>query len=179
MASVKRKTVESVDQYLNRFRLLKARCFTQVSMHELVEIAAGSLDYYIKKKLDTQYLMDMAQLADIVRQIERLKVEKTKTGRYHKKEKVSYVAVDEYSYDDEELVNESEVNVAELKPGPPYTCKLLKPSNEKSPIETKKTDKYVAKTYTFDVSKCDEIFDLLVKYGQIIIPQGLKDPSLE
>lgn len=66
--------------------------------------------------------------------------------------------------------------MAELKPEPPYTCKLLKPSNEKSRIEAEKTDKYVAKTYIFDVSKCDEIFDLLVKDGQIIIPQGLRDP---
>lgn len=30
-----------------------------------------------------------------------------------------------------------------------------------------------------DVFKCDEIFDLLVKDGQIIIPQGLKDPPLK
>lgn len=56
LASVKRKTSESVDQYLNRFRLLKARCFTQVPEHELVEMAAGGLDYSIRKKLDTQYL---------------------------------------------------------------------------------------------------------------------------
>lgn len=83
---------------------------------------------------------------------------------------MSYVAVDEYSYDDEEIIDESEVNVVELKPGPPYTCKLLEPSNWKSLVETEKIDKYVAKTYTFDVSKCDEIFDLLVKDGQIIIP---------
>lgn len=89
----------------------------------------------MKKKLDTQYLRDMAQLADRVRQIKRLKAEKTKAGRYHKKEKVSYIAVDEYSFDDEELVDESEINKAEFKPGPPYTCKLLKPSNGKSPIE--------------------------------------------
>lgn len=171
LANVKRKTVASVDQYLNRFKLLKARCFTQVPKHELVEIAAGGLDYSIRKKLDTQYLRDMAQLADRVRQIERLKAEKIKTGKYHKKDKMSYVAADEYSSDDEEIVNESEFNMVELKPGPPYTCKLLKPSNKKSLVETEKTDKYVAKTYTFDVSKCDEIFYLLVKDGQIIIPQ--------
>ena len=67
LASVKRKVSESVDQYLNRFRLLKARCFTQVPEHELVEMAAGGLDYSIRKKLDTQYLRDMAQLADRVR----------------------------------------------------------------------------------------------------------------
>ena len=62
LASVRRKTSESIDDYLNRFRLLKARCFTQVPKHELVEIAVGGLDYSIRKKLDTQYLRDMAQL---------------------------------------------------------------------------------------------------------------------
>ncbi|WJX56991.1 hypothetical protein P8452_42594 [Trifolium repens] len=67
LASVRRKTPESVDDYLNRFRLLKARCFTQVPEHELVEMAAGGLDYSIRKKLDTQHLRDMAQLAVRVR----------------------------------------------------------------------------------------------------------------
>jgi hypothetical protein len=69
LACFPRKMVESIDDYLNRFRL-KARCFTQVHEHELVEMAAGALDYYIRKKLDTQYLRDMAQLAYRVRQVE-------------------------------------------------------------------------------------------------------------
>lgn len=50
----------------------------------------------------------------------------------------------------------------ELKPGPPYECKLLKPSNKKNHVEPNKNDKFVAKTYTFDITKCDKIFDLLV-----------------
>ena len=49
LVSIKRKTAESVDQYLNKFRLLKARCFTQVPEHELVEIVTGGLDYSIRK----------------------------------------------------------------------------------------------------------------------------------
>jgi len=53
LASVQRKTTESIDDYLNRLRLLKARCFTQVLEHESVEMAAGGLDYSIRKKLDT------------------------------------------------------------------------------------------------------------------------------
>lgn len=73
LASVKQKVVESIDQYLNRFRLLKARCFTTVPKYELVEMAVGGLDYSIRKKMDTHYLRDMAQLADRVRRIERLK----------------------------------------------------------------------------------------------------------
>jgi len=71
LASVRRRTTESVDDYLNIFILLKARCFTQVPAHDLVEMAASSLDYYIRKKLDTQYLRDMAQLADRVQQVEK------------------------------------------------------------------------------------------------------------
>ncbi|XP_050896651.1 uncharacterized protein LOC127103431 [Lathyrus oleraceus] len=179
LARIKRKVDESVDQYLNKFRLLKARCFTQVPEHELVEMVVGGLDYSIRKKMDTQYLRDMAQLADRVRRIERLKAEKSKVGRYHKKEKVSYIAVEGGSSDDEDIIDKSEVNMEELKPEPSYACKVLKPSNGKNPLGAERTDKYVAKTYTFDVSKCDEIFDLLVKDGQIIVPQGLKDPPLE
>lgn len=51
LANVKQKTFESVDQYLNKFRLLKAKCFTQVHEHKLVEIAVGGLDYSIRKKV--------------------------------------------------------------------------------------------------------------------------------
>ena len=59
LASVKRNHTESIDDYLNRFRLLKTRCFTQVLEQELVETAAGGLYYSIRKKLDTQDLRDM------------------------------------------------------------------------------------------------------------------------
>jgi len=69
LASVKRKTIEFIDDYLNRFRLLKARCFTHVPEHELVKMVVVGLDYSIRKKLDTQHLRDMAQLTDRVRQI--------------------------------------------------------------------------------------------------------------
>ncbi|WJX88906.1 hypothetical protein P8452_70946 [Trifolium repens] len=181
LASVRHKTPESVDDYLNRFCLLKARCFTQVPEHELVEMAAGGLDYSIRKKLDTQHLRYMAQLADRVRRVERLKAEKARNSKYHKKEKVAYVEThdsdQEYdiSYED---VEQGEIDLAELKPGPPYICKLLKPSNGKNPVEPK-NDKYVSKTYTFDITKCDEIFDLLVTDGQIVVPKGVKIPPLD
>jgi hypothetical protein len=45
----------------------------------------------------------------------------------------------------------------------------LKLSNGKKPVEPK-SDKYVSKSYTFDITKCDEIFDLLVTDGQIAVP---------
>jgi len=63
LTSIRRRMHDSIDDYLNRFRLLKATCFTVVPEHELVKMAASGLDYSIRKKLDTQYLRDMAQLA--------------------------------------------------------------------------------------------------------------------
>jgi hypothetical protein len=85
LASVKRNHTEYIDDYLNRFRLLNARCFTQVPEHELVEMAVGGLDYSIRKKLDIQQLRDMAQLTNRVRHVERLRVEKARTKKYHKR----------------------------------------------------------------------------------------------
>lgn len=63
-----------------------------------------------------------------------------------------------------EYVEENGVNVVELMLGLPYTCNLLKLSNGKNPIEPK-NENFVARTYTFDVTRSDEIFDLLVPDG--------------
>ncbi|XP_050902315.1 uncharacterized protein LOC127112536 [Lathyrus oleraceus] len=182
LASIKRKFTELIDDYLNRFRLLKSRCFTVVPEHELVEMAAGGLDYSIRKKLDTQYLRDMAQLADMVRHVERSKFEKARANKNYKKERVAYIEVeDEESKisNDPYGLEEFEVDLAELKEAPPYACKLLTPSNGRNPVETEKNDRFPKKTYTFDVTKCDEIFDLLVKDGQMIVPPNTKIPPLE
>jgi hypothetical protein len=137
--SVRRRKTESIDDYLNRFRLLKARCFTQVPEHELVKMAIGGLDYSVRKKLDTQHLRDMAQLTDRVRRVERLRGEKVRTHKY-KREKVAYIDTNESDQEFDiafEDVEDGEVNVAELKPRPPYTCKLLRPSDGKNHVEAK------------------------------------------
>jgi hypothetical protein len=46
-------------------------------------------------------------------------------------------------------------------------------------ILSKYNDRYTPKTYTFDVTKCDEIFYLLVADGQVAVPNGLKISQLE
>lgn len=60
LVGVRQKVAETIDNYLNRFRIMKSRCFPQVPEHELVKLATGGLDYSIRKKLDTCYLRDMA-----------------------------------------------------------------------------------------------------------------------
>src|ERR1044072_6146987 len=63
LSNIKRRFVESIDDYLNRFRSLKVRCFTQVLEHELVQMAAGGLDYCIRKKIGPNIVKSMSQLA--------------------------------------------------------------------------------------------------------------------
>lgn len=123
----------------------------------------------------------MVHLADRVQQVERLKAEKARTTNLRKKE-IAYVEVVniENLFDSEyEYVEENEVNMDKLKPVPPYTCKLLKPSNGKNLVEPKNEKIIVARTYTFNVTKCGNMFDLLVAGGQIIVPKGTKFPLLE
>jgi len=55
---------------------------------------------------------------------------------------------------------------------------LLRPSDGNNPIESS-NERYVPKTYTFDVTKCDEIYDLLATDGQVVVPKDLKIPPLE
>jgi len=122
LASVKRNSTESIDDHLKRFKLLKERCFTQVPKHELVEMAVGGIDYSTKKKLDTQHLRDMAELADRVRHVERIKAEKARTQKLHKREKIAYIRSNESSQNFDIAfgdVETKEVDIAELKPGPP------------------------------------------------------------
>jgi hypothetical protein len=133
-------------------------------------MAAGGLDYSIRKKLDTQHLRDMAQLANRVRHVERLRAEKARTQKNHKREKVAYV---ESNKSDQEFdiafgdVERREVDIAELRPGPPYTCKSLMSSDGKNPVKSS-NEIYVPKIYMFDVTKFDEIYDLLVVDGQVV-----------
>lgn len=54
----------------------------------------------------------------------------------------------------------------ELTPGRPYVCKLLKQYDGKNHVEPQ-SNEFVTKNYTLDVTKCGEIFDLLVADDQI------------
>ena len=94
LSNIKRRLAKSIDDYLNRPRSLKARCFTQVPEHERVQMATEGLDYSIKKKIDPTYMKSMSQLADRVRHLERLRLEKVRHTKA-KKEKVAFVNFDD------------------------------------------------------------------------------------
>ena len=54
---------------------------------------------------------------------------------------------DPETFDELIVVEESEVDLAELKQGPPYSCKQLVPSNGKNPVGPDRTnDRFPKKT---------------------------------
>ncbi|XP_058741295.1 uncharacterized protein LOC131613663 [Vicia villosa] len=129
LSSIKRRFAETIDDYLNRFRSFKAKCFMQVPEHELVQMAAGGLDYSIRKKIDPTFVKSMSQLADRVRHLERLRLEKVRhTKAKAKKEKVAYVDYDDtYPIYEADYISptEAEIDLAEMKPGPTDLVKKL------------------------------------------------------
>ncbi|XP_058726250.1 uncharacterized protein LOC131597576 [Vicia villosa] len=132
LSSIKRRFAETIDDYLNRFRSLKEKCFTQVPEHELVQMAAGGLGHSIRKKIDPTFVKSMSQLADRVRHLKRLRLEKFRhTKAKAKKEKVAYVDYDDtYPIYEADYISltEAEIDLAKMKPGPAYECKSLFPS---------------------------------------------------
>ncbi|XP_058725739.1 uncharacterized protein LOC131597034 [Vicia villosa] len=96
LSNIKIRFAKTIDDCENRFRSLKAKCFTQVPEHELVQMAAGGLDYSIRKKIDPTFVKSMSQLTDRVQHLERLRLEKVRhTKTKAKKEKVAYVDYDD------------------------------------------------------------------------------------
>ncbi|XP_050891463.1 uncharacterized protein LOC127096981 [Lathyrus oleraceus] len=145
-------------------------------------MTADGLDYSIRKKLDTQYLRDMSQLADRVRQVEQLKAEKARANKNNRKDRIAYVELGNdkpETFGEQVDFNEGEIDLAELKQGPLYSCKFLTPSSGKNSIEPDKDARFPKKIYTFGVTKCDKIFDLLVIGGQMIVPPRAKILPLE
>ena len=47
LATTKHFNNETIEDYLNRFRQMKSRCFTQILEHELVRMAIAGLDFSI------------------------------------------------------------------------------------------------------------------------------------
>ncbi|XP_058733295.1 uncharacterized protein LOC131604897 [Vicia villosa] len=74
--------------------------------------------------------------------------EKARANKSYKKERVAYVEAEDEEFEtfnDSYSFEEVEVDLAELKEAPPYSCKMLTPSNGKNPVEVEKNDKFPKK----------------------------------
>jgi hypothetical protein len=145
LAQVWQKRGESVAEYIQHFREVKNRCYsTRISEKEAVELASLGLVKLIK---DLVFQLEFNSLVHLVQKL--ISYEQRHPELYQDRFKRQVTLID--AEDAEDSGDEQEVAVAEWTRGVnPVSCKWVK---QQGP----------AKGFDFDVSKIEQIFDLLLK----------------
>jgi hypothetical protein len=158
---------ETVSAYVKRFKETKNRCFNfSIIDMDLADICLNGLRSFIKDKIEGSNFLSVAQV-----QVRALIVEnRMNKEKDNFKSRRSNVHIIDY---DSDSSNDSgkEVYAAEFvwpAKEKSYSCSSLKPASKCRQEEIK---------FTFDVSKCDHIFDELLKSGNIKLTHTI--PPLE
>ena len=145
-------TLKQIANYIKRFRDVKNRCFNlNISEKDLAQLAFVNLLSHIKEKLQGQEFFSLSQLQQKASAHESRSKDHVKTSR------PNMHVLDEYSDSDDE---EGDMYVAEFYwpfKSKPSSCASLRPISKNRQNEMK---------FTFDVAKCDRIFDDLAKKRQ-------------
>ncbi|KAK1631932.1 hypothetical protein QYE76_006247 [Lolium multiflorum] len=161
LAQLRQKRGETVTEYIQRFRNLRNRCYSvRITEKEAVELAVAGLATQLK---DMASQADYPSLAHMVQKLSAY--EQRHPDLYQDKFKRAVVMVD--TEEDEVPAGDQEVAVAEwTRGGTPVSCKWVKPPGP-------------PRGFDFDVTKTEQIFDLLLKEKQLTIPEGLKFPTAQ
>ncbi|KAK1679030.1 hypothetical protein QYE76_039878 [Lolium multiflorum] len=155
------KRGETVSEYIQRFRTVRNRCYSvHVSEKEAVELAVVGLSSSIKEVASQA---DYPSLAHMVQKLSAY--EQRHPDIYQDKFKRVVTMVD--AGEDEGPTGEREVAVAEwTRAAGPVTCKWVKPPGP-------------PRGFDFDVTKTEQIFDLLLAEKHIKVPEGHKFPTVQ
>ncbi|KAK1681738.1 hypothetical protein QYE76_042586 [Lolium multiflorum] len=158
--SVRQRRGETVSEYIQRFRTVRNGCYSvRLSEKEAVELAIAGLSAPLK---DVTFQADYNSLAHMVQKL--TSYEQRHPELYQDKfKRVALIEMEE----DQDSVGDQEVAVAEWTRGAkPVSCKWVKQPGP-------------AKGFDFDLSKTEQIFDLLLKEKQLKLPEGHKIPTLQ
>jgi hypothetical protein len=170
LTSLRQKYTKTISNYLRWFREVRNQCYNQtIAEKDLTNLAFVGLMLYLRDKLDGQELFDTNQLLQHALPYDnRAKSSRFKDSVNKDKEKHHVNFVDEEA--DHEEGNE--ICVAEWveKTGDkPVSYSFMKP------IGGRREEM----RYTFDVSRCDCLFDLLLWRGVIQLTEGHIIPSTD
>jgi hypothetical protein len=168
--SLRQKYTETISDYLRQFREVRNRCYNLTIVEkDLADLAFAGLTPYLRDKLDGQKFSNTNQLLQHVLPYENhAKSSRFRDSANKDKEKhhVNFVDVEA----NDQVGNE--ICVAEWVEKPrdkPISCSFLKPNGGRRE----------EMRYTFDVSKCDCLFDLLLWGGVIRLSEGHVIPSVD
>jgi hypothetical protein len=150
LVALRQEKDESISDYIWRFSDTRNRCFQiYLTDKQLAGIAFDGLRYYLKEKLEGIQFFTLAQLHQSALACESRSKELVKTVHHN----VHIVEHNQSSSDDE--------------PKEVYTAEIVWPKQAKSlvcsslqSVQNKRQKKI---KFTFNVSKCDKIFDELLK----------------
>ena len=167
LTSVRQGRDESIHEYFKKFKDIKNQCFNlSLSEKDLVDLALAGLRSSYREKFDGSSFYSINQLqAKALSQETKFKKEKD-TYKSHRSNThiVEYDSDSSYDGDKEVYATEFVWTVS----AKPFTCTSLKPTQKNLQEEMK---------FTFDVSKCDRIFDELLRLGNLKITHVI--PPLE
>ena len=160
LTSVKQKILEGISEYIRRFRDTRNQCYSlTISDRDLADLTfAGLLDFH-KEKLDGQEFLDISQLLQKALANESRTKEALQKSNGKSNHPIYVLGCESNCLDDEDN------NV--------YAAEFAWPSNNKSctcgSLKTIQKNQQDNIKFTFDVSKCDRIFDELLCLGHIKI----------
>ncbi|CAL9000943.1 unnamed protein product [Prunus brigantina] len=182
LARMSQATNESPRDYLQRFKTCRNWCRTNLPEREFVKIAEEGLEFEYRKKFQGIEFRDMHDLINKVdRYASLLKEEVQKKaaskGTYYRNPVVSYAENDgpTEAENDEVDMSSAEVNVDK-----PFICKgLVKTDNSRTKVPDAKFATRETKAYTFDLTRAEAIFDLLLTEKKVKLSFGHKIPKPE
>ena len=167
LTSIKQTRDETVLDYFQRFKALKNRCFnSSLSEKDLADLAFNGLRSYLKEKLEGFDYITVNHLQ--MRAIgTEFKYKNLKDTFKPHRSNTHVLDPDSDGSDDDS----KEVYAAEFvwpSKAKPSSVPSLKPIQKNRQEEPK---------FTFDVSKCDRIFDELLKNGNIRLSHAIPSPD--
>jgi hypothetical protein len=174
LTTIKQKHNELVTDYIRRFRDTRNQCFNlNISDKDLADSAYSGLSLHLKEKIESHVFSNVRQvLQRALDCYSRAKESMSFPRSSDKLRNEHHVNMVEYS--SESLNNEeADMCVAEWNWGSkskPFVCSRFKLASKRWQDEM---------CYTFDVAKCDKIFDYLLQEKQIKLPSNHVIPSPE
>jgi hypothetical protein len=174
LTAIKQKHNEPTTDYIRRFRDTRNWCFNlNISDKDLADLAYSGLSPHLRQKLESHVFSDISQVLQRALDCESQAKESRSVARRGDKPRndcpVNMVEYDSESSDDKEAdMCATEWNWAsKFKP---FVCSSSKTTSKS------RQDKIL---FTFDVTKCDRIFNYLLQENQIKFPSNHVIPSPE
>jgi hypothetical protein len=161
LAHVRQRRGETVAEYIHHFREVRNRCYsTRITEKEAVDLASLGLAKPVK---DLGFQLEFNSLAHLVQKLTSYEQRHPELYQNKFKHQVTVIDVEDAGEPEED----QEVAAAEWARGAhPVSCKWVK---QQGP----------PKGFNFDVSKAEQIFDLLLKEKQLKLPEGCKFPTTQ